>query len=191
MIFPESATLRPLYPYRSFFTENVDRTSAAAGASVTRDNWGGRKRFYANMQYAATDTNSDILFAFWDINRLTSFTFYDFKKRTYTKEVIATTAGVAVDYTIPAKEIAVVAAYLRSAGVDVLMTVGVEYTISVGTGPLGEDVFHFLFVPGAGQDLKLTYRGRHRYACEWVDTPEFVTDNWNRETIAINIREAW
>lgn len=141
--------LRPLIDgYSSRFIDNVKRNSPTAGASQSRDAWGGRTKFTADCPFDLPIDDIELLMSFWDQYRVAGFTFFDFVQKVIgapgymPADPLGTGDGSTTTFTARAKEIVASSVIAYNNGVAVAGP-----TLSVGTGSQGEDRIVFSAAP--------------------------------------------
>jgi len=183
--------LRPLEDgYSARFISNVKRNAPTAGATQSRDTWGGRKKFTADCPFNLRSDDADLLESFWARYAELGFTFFDFLPSTvgtgsYLDPLpLSTGNGSTTIFTAPAKEIVSSSVIAYSNGVPVA---GV--TLSVGTGAQGEDRIVFPSAPVNGAALTLAFKGRRRFTTEIPAPPAKSSSGLNQQRITITVLE--
>lgn len=194
-IWPE--TSKPLANgYDNTPLENVRRSPSESGNTQIRDLWAGATKFKAEFEMQLSFANSRIAISFYNTNRGTTVTFFDFDwTMEFTAENIGTGDGSALNFTIPAKETTSHAenaqplVYVNG----VLKTVATHYNITAGSGALGEDrvIFTGGNAPPNGHAVTITYSGRHRYAVDIITCTWKTISSTGRKHFSVRVEEAW
>lgn len=179
--FPESSRRKPQYGYDNTPGDNVKRTSPEAGNSFIRDPW-GTLRFQARMDFLVSRADAAILWAFYELMRLSSFTMFDFETSSVTEISIGTGNGVLTDFTIPGKE-------LQAGAIAYSNGVSQAYTILVGAGAQGEDVIRYTTIPGNPSALTLTGTLRRRYTVEFAERATRNSPSYDRVHISMHVQQ--
>jgi hypothetical protein len=181
-VFPESARRKPQFGYNVSPAENVKRTSPEAGNSYMRDSW-GTQRFVATMEFLVQEADAQVLMAFYDANRLLGFTMFDFNKTSVTAQNIGTGNGAITAFTVPGKEIESYSVYKDG------VLQGSGYTVSSGTGSLGEDQIVFSVAPANGVVVTITTVLRKRYTVEFAESPSVAVVGYKKTHISFKVQQ--
>jgi hypothetical protein len=182
-IFPESARRKPQYGYDNTPEDNIKRTPPEAGNSYIRDSWGGL-RWTARMDFLVSRADANIIWAFYLLSRLSSFTIFDFETSVVTAVSIGTGNGVLTDFTIPGKEVEASGLLVYKNAVATAL-----YTKLVGTGSQGEDQIRFATAPANGVALTLTGTLRRRYTVEFAERATRNSPSFDRVHISMKVQE--
>jgi hypothetical protein len=185
------ATRRRLAPlvasHASSFIDNVKRNAPTAGASQGRDVW-GRNKFSATWEFNLGIDDIELIMSFWAMYKVSGFFGYDFEFITVgspgyrAPEALGIGNGVITTFTVAAKQISNITVYDN--GVSTA-----AWTLSIGTGPQGEDRIIFTAAPVAGHILTIAYKGRHRYFLEIPSPPAKGNTEWNRQRVSFPVLE--
>jgi hypothetical protein len=183
-IFPDTKSIKPLVGYDPTPIEVVHRNPSEAGNVQSLDVW-GRTKFKADMTFDLSSTDADTMHLFFEANRSLTFYFFDFNKRKYEKELLGTISatGSPQTFVIPAKATSDWALYVNN------VFVAGPYNLGIGVGPNGED---WITLSGTGgHTVHLTYRGRHRYTCEFRSFAYQVIKATGRTAFQVRVEEAF
>lgn len=185
-LFPESSRRKPLFGYDNTPDENVKRTPPEAGDSYIRDVW-GTLRFVARMDFQLSKADAGVLWAFYEANRLTGFTFFDFAMVYAWAKTIGTGDGVTAAFTIPGKETVLTTVTVGG----VAKALGVDYTFSAGTGADGQDRIIFIagHIPAAAAAVAIVADTRRKYTVEFAEKPSRRSMNFNTVMISMRVQE--
>lgn len=188
-IFPDTNKIKPLLPYDNSPTDNVKRTPPEAGNSFIRDVWGA-VRFNAKLEFMLAKADYYVLWAWYELMRTSSFTFYDFEFQQVTAKSFGTGNGSTTTFALPGKTLQSGASiYING----VLKTLTTDYTITEGnlTSPTLEGETRITFVAAPANGLALTFTGvlRRKYTCEFAEPAQRRSNAYNRIYVSMNVRE--
>ena len=170
--------------------ENVRRNPAESGDTQIRDLWMGRTKYFTECDLDVSPADGAAFIAFKDNNRASTVTFFSYDvSLQYDDENIGTGDGVAVNFTIPAKNTAA-----QVVEVDgVVKTVVTHYNVTAGSGALGEDrvVFTGGNAPANGLAVTISYTGRHRYTVDMLILAWRTLNSLGRKAIHLRVKEAF
>jgi hypothetical protein len=193
-IFPDTSSIKPLIgTVRKSPVENVRRNVAEAGDTQIRDVW-GRVKFTETFDMDLGLDDAETVDDFYNTNRATTFDYFDYDPSKFSNEEIGTGDGATTTFTIPAKETSDHTIQV-SDGAGGWITYGLgSASVSYGSGAVGQDrvVFTAPNTPPTGRTVRVTYKGRHHYECEFQGPPQtVVVSSTGRKVISVAIMEAF
>jgi len=172
-IYPDIITGIPgTIPFDYTALQPVLKTDFASGREVRRQIWSSPRRtivvYYKRLTY-------DQAQSFWEFYRsmdgpLTSFVFFFPEQRAYFDESFGTSDGTENIINLPCKGLQTGESFVLRRG-NVVLNYPADFTLSLGTGPNGEDQAD-LDVPGSiGQTYFFSFTGRLKMKGRFEDKP--------------------